>query len=242
MLVPARRRGVELLDDPSVDPALAARSLRDVVRSNALFGGRRAFVRALDALLPRLGHAGTLLDVGTGLGDVPDTARRLAHRRGLALTTIGVELRASLAAASRERIGLAVCADGMRLPFADRSIDVVTCSQVLHHFADDDAARLLRELARVARVGVVVSDLRRSWLAAGLFWLVSFPLGFHPITRHDGTLSVLRGFTVDELRRLAEQAGGTSPRVERWLGWRLTARWSPSDAAPTGVPMRPPTA
>ena len=234
MLVPRRRRGHELLDDPAVPADVAERSLRDVARSNVLFGGRHAVLRTLDALLPTLGPRATLLDVGTGLGDIPAAARRLAARKGVALTTIGVDLRASLAAASRARIGEAVCADALALPFADGAIDVVTCSQTLHHFTEDDGVRVLRELTRVARVGVVVGDLRRSWLAASLFWLVSWPLGFHRITRHDGVLSVLRGFTADELRALADRAGASAPSVRRSLGWRLAASWSPPGAAPRG--------
>jgi len=231
VFVPRRRRGHELLDDPDVPADVAERSLRDVARSNVLFGGRRAVLRALDTMLPHVGAHGTLLDVGTGLGDIPAAARRLAARRGVTLTTVGVDLRASLVAACRARIGEAVCADALALPFADATVDVVTCSQVLHHFADDDAVRVLRELTRVARVGVVVGDLRRSWLAASLFWLVSWPLGFHRVTRHDGTLSVLRGFTARELHALAARAGVTSPTVRHSLGWRLAANWSPPGAA-----------
>jgi SAM-dependent methyltransferase len=125
-----------------------------------------------------------------------------------------------------------VCADALVLPFADGGVDVVTCSQVLHHFAEADVVRLLRELTRVARVGVVIGDLRRSWLAAGLFWLASWPLGFHRVTRHDGTLSVLRGFTVDELAALARAAGAREPTVRRSAGWRLAASWAPPGASP----------
>lgn len=244
-LVPARRRGHEFLDDPTLDGALIVRSLRDVARANALFGGRRAVLRAVDEALPELADgAGTLLDVGTGLGDIPFHARRLAARRGVTLRTLGVELSPALARASRERVGDALVADGFRLPFADRSIDLVTCSQVAHHFAEPDAERLLRELDRVARVRVVVADLRRSWLAAGLFWCASWPLGFHPVSRHDGTLSVLRGFTAPELRALAGAAageGGRRARVARGLGWRITASWRPAGApGPADAPVGPP--
>jgi SAM-dependent methyltransferase len=227
---PRRRRGHELLDDPSVAAAVVERSLRDVARSNVLFGGRRAVLRVVRALLPSLGPRATLLDVGTGLGDIPAAARRLAARHGVALTTVGVDLRASLAAASRARIGEAVCADALALPFGDAAIDVVTCSQTLHHFTEDDGVRVLRELTRVARVAVVVGDLRRSRLAAALFWLASWPLGFHRITRHDGVLSVLRGFTRDELHALAVRAGARAPDVRRSLGWRLAAWWAPPGA------------
>jgi SAM-dependent methyltransferase len=232
MFTPKRRRGVELIDDPTMDAATITRSLGDVARSNLLFGGRRAVLRALARWLPSLGDAAVLLDVGTGIGDIPAAARPFAARRHVALTTIGVDLSPPLVAAARSRIGLAVCADAFALPFADASVDVVTCSQLLHHFVEADATRLLREMARVARVGVIVSDLRRSWLAAGLFWLVSFPLGFHPVTRHDGTLSVMRGFTARELRALLGAAGDGSSsdaagesHVRRSLGWRLTASW-----------------
>ena len=61
------------------------------------------------------------------------------------------------------------CADAMALPFPDGSIDIVTCSQVLHHFDGPEADRLLQECTRVARTAVVIGDLRRSWFAvAGL--------------------------------------------------------------------------
>ncbi|MGH7670841.1 MAG: methyltransferase domain-containing protein, partial [Gemmatimonadaceae bacterium] len=75
----------------------------------------------------------------------------------------------------------------------------------------------------VARRAVIVSDLRRSWTAMAGFWLLSFPLRFHAITRHDGALSVLRGFTVRELTTIVGEASGRAPRVERHLGFRLTA-------------------
>jgi SAM-dependent methyltransferase len=124
-------------------------------------------------------------------------------------------------------VGHAVLADGFALPFADGGVDVVTCSQLLHHFAEPDAERLLRELTRVARVRVIVGDLRRSWLAAGGFWLASWALRFHAVTRHDGVLSVLRGFTRDELTALARAAGADAPHVRHRLGWRVVASWAP---------------
>ncbi|MGZ8377687.1 MAG: methyltransferase domain-containing protein [Gemmatirosa sp.] len=242
MLTPSRRRGHEFLDDPALDPATAVRSLEDVARSNTLFGGRRAVLRAVDAALPACAAGdATLLDVGTGVGDIPFHARRLAERRGMRLTTIGLELSEPLARASRARVGHAVLGDGFALPFADASVDVVTCSQLLHHFPEADATRLLRELARVARVRVVVGDLRRSWLAAAGFWLASWPLAFHAMTRHDGVVSVLRGFTAAELDALARAAGAPAPEVRHRLGWRLVASWTPvaptADDARAGAPL-----
>src|SRR6202022_399992 len=115
------------------------------------------------------------------------------------------------------------CADARRLPFANASVDVVICSQVLHHFEDADLDTVLRELDRVARRAVIVSDLRRSWVAAGGFWLVTWLLGFHRVSRHDGAVSVLRGFTTRELADHVLRATGTAADVRRRIGFRVTA-------------------
>jgi ubiquinone/menaquinone biosynthesis C-methylase UbiE len=176
-------------------------------------------------------RAATLLDVGTGLADLPWRAREIARRRGLALRTIGVDDALTLLRSAQHRVNAAVCSDASRLPFADQSVDIVLCSQVLHHFDRDGALGVIAELDRVARYRVVISDLRRSWIAAAGFTIAAFALGFHPITRHDGRISVLRGFTEGELGGMVVTATGKQPAIRRRLGYRLTASWTPRAAA-----------
>lgn len=227
LLTPARRDDAEILDGRDVDPRIVQRSMGDVARANTLFGGASALLAELEPALLRLLSPATLLDIGTGLGDIPARASRRARTHGVELRTIGVDLAPELAAASARKVDAAVCADALRLPFADHSVDVVTCSQVLHHFPGSRGAELLREMNRVARVRVVVSDLRRSWTAAGGLWVASFPLRFHPISRHDGVVSVLRGFTPTELARLVRDAVGANARVNRRFAYRVTTSWAP---------------
>jgi len=193
------------------------------MRSNRWLGGLRAAMAEIREVVRHNGGT-TLLDVGTGLADIPSEVMREIPS---AVVTIGVDEAQSLLVAARHRMTHGVCADALALPFRDASIDIVMCSQVLHHFELNEAEHLVREMNRVARVAVIVSDLRRSWIAAAGFWLVSFPLRFHPVTRHDGVVSVLRGFTPTELRTMVRSVTGTTPVVHRRLGWRLTARWSP---------------
>jgi len=228
LLTPPRRHDAEYLDDPGVDPAIVRRSLRDVALANALFGGTRAVLAEIDSALATLGTSNaTLLDVGTGLGDIPAQARRLARSRGVVLRTFGVDGSEALAQAACCTELTCVRGDARALPFADRSVDIVLCSQVLHHFRGNCAVALLRELTRVARHRVIVGELRRSWMAAAGIWAASFPLRFHPVSRHDGVVSVLRGFTAAELRALVREAVGVAPEVRYRLGFRVTASWRP---------------
>jgi len=227
LLTPARRRGAEILDSADVDPAVVARSLADVARANALFGGTSSASHEIRNALAELPSRATLLDVGTGLGDIPCRARVVAKEKGIDLMTIGLDAASVLAAASRKSVSVSVRANALRLPFADNSVDIVMCSQVLHHFGDADALTLLREMNRVARRRVIVSDLRRSWVAAAGLWILSFPLRFHAVSRHDGVVSVMRGFTTTELADTVEKAVARRPGTRRRRGFRVTASWTP---------------
>ena len=228
MLTPRRQRSFEHLDDPATTPILRERSLRDIRRANTILGGAHAVLAEFLRVLPSLGRDASLLDVGTGLADIPMRAQQQALRRGVRLTTFGVDQAASLASACAAVLEGSTCGDARFLPFADHSVDVVICSQVLHHFEDDEIIVVLRELQRVARRAVIVSDLRRSWVAVAGFWLVTWLLGFHAVSRHDGAVSVLRGFTNRDLADHVHHATGRVANVRRHLGYRLTATWTPS--------------
>ena len=224
-LTPARRRGVEFLDDPATPAAIRDRAMADVARSNRLFGGTRAAATALRKLFADLPRQATMLDVGTGMADIPLRTRTDARDAGVSIATIGADISLDILRSARPSVDAAVCADATRLPLADASVDVVTCSQLLHHFEADDARAVIAELHRVSRAWVIISDLRRSSLAAGGFWLAATALRFHPVTRHDGVVSVLRGFTPDELENLVRDATGVEPTIRRGVFWRVTAVW-----------------
>lgn len=167
----------------------------------------------------------TLLDIGTGAGDIPAAARAWGADRGIAIHPFGLE-RLRPAAALARAIGLPMTLGCLSaLPFRPRSVDVVTISQVLHHCDRASAVALLRGATAIARRGVVVADLLRSTTAALLFGVAARALGFDHHTRVDGATSVARGFTADELLALGSEAGvGTSVVVRP--GWRVVAWWA----------------
>ena len=106
-------------------------------------------------------------------------------------------------------------ADGFSLPFEDGSFDIVLCSKTLHHFSEEDTVRLLKEIDRVAAIGYIIMDLRRSWVAWLLISMLTRIFSRNRLTRHDGPMSVLRSYTVAELDALADRAGLAGRRIVR---------------------------
>jgi SAM-dependent methyltransferase len=224
--------GIELLDDPGADPDSVALSLRNIARANRWFGGGAAVRYGLARLLRGVPRAGplTLLDLGTGAGDLPRQAARWARRRGYTLRPLGLELsRTAAAMAAAAGVPCAVAAAGAP-PMREKSVDLVLLSQVVHHFTPDSAVQLLRTSHRLARIGVVVADLRRGGLGRIAFWVGARALRFDPSTMADGLTSLRRGYTAGELRALLAEAG-VRARVARRPGYRLVATWRTEDAA-----------
>jgi len=212
----------ELLDGPLNEPATLDGNLRDLRRINRWLGGVALSAAAIDAIAAHRAEV-TLLDVGTGGADIPAGLILRASARQRRLHAVGIDSRPEvLAAALRVRpyeathnaIELHV-GDGRRLGYADRSFDVVHASLLLHHLDPPGAVDLLREMGRVARLGVVINDLDRTragWLGA---WLLGHTLTSNRYTRYDAPLSVRRAYRPHEAAAMLHAAGLRPVRVIR---------------------------
>ena len=217
--------------DRAVPPAARDASLADIDRLNAWFGGYALTLRAFDRLVFRApaSRRWLVVDVGGGRGDFARGLLEYFRRRGRRVRVIVVDRDPDLLAVARRAMPPDVSlvrAEATALPFREASVDVVTMSLTLHHMEPDAAATSLGEMSSAAREAIVVNDLWRSRLSLALVWLATRVLRCHPISRHDGPLSVRRAYSPDEIRGLAEKAGLRLPRIRRYpLIGRLLAVW-----------------
>jgi SAM-dependent methyltransferase len=164
------------------------------------------------------------LDVATGSADIPAAIVEWARRQGIQVEVTAIDKNpmavreAIVFTRSYPEISVAV-ADGFSLPFEDGSFDIVMCANTLHHYGEEDAVRLLKEIQRVAAIGYIVKDLRRSWVAWSLITVLTRIFTRNRLTRHDGPLSVLRSYTVTEQDALAGRAGFVGHRVVKEPFW-----------------------
>ena len=225
-----RRDAVELMDEPGVDPAELAANLRDIRRVNRLGGGTAAILAVLPGLLAAVPPdcEATVLDLGTGSGDIPVEIARWGRRHGRRMRIIASDVSDEILAAAapvvagEPTIELARL-DARAVPLPDRSVDIALCSMTLHHFAPPEAIAVLAEMNRLSRHGFVINDLTRTRRGYAGAWFSSRLATRNRLTRHDAPLSVLRSYTPDEVRDMLAQAGIQGAVIRRRPLFRMTA-------------------
>ena len=131
---------------------------------------------ATDVAALRLPAGAHVLDVGTGPGRLPvEIARRSPQIRVTGLDVSPRMIEAATAAIEPGQQVTAEVGDVAKLPYPDRSIDLVVSTLSQHHWPDRAAA--LAELARVLAPGgrIRIYDLRRALRTARVAAAVAFP-------------------------------------------------------------------
>lgn len=211
----------ELLDSDAATPAEVQQTLADLRRINRWFGGISTTQRMLEQVVARLGKRSsdhgelTMLDVGAGSGDVSLTAARQIRPPAQIRVTLMDRMPAHL---PRNGTGT-VAGDALALPFLDNSFDLVTCSLLIHHLEREQIVQFVNQALRVARVAVLLNDLRREPLHLALMY-AGYPI-FSRLTLHDGIASVRRAYTPQELTSILGNTDAAGVEMENRYLYRM---------------------
>jgi SAM-dependent methyltransferase len=200
----------ELMDRPDASPEELDAALSSLRGLNRYFGSYRIVSIFLKRWMKR-GDKLRVVDLATGSADIPRLVADYARKVGAEAEIVAVDFQEStLATARRLSMGYPeiTCTLADILTFEDREpFDIVICSLALHHFSDDDAVRLLQRSLALSRRCVLISDLRRGFLARVGVFLLTALIYRDRMTRSDGRTSAAAAFSRKELRELAIRAG-----------------------------------
>lgn len=206
--------------------------LREIRFINQRLGDRSALEKTLLAEISRLDlEHFSVLDVGAGTGELLGVIAKHARDENREVQLVGLDLNTlsvnEIAAESRVHTEIStVQGDAIDLPFADNAFDYAICSLFTHHLTDKQIPIVLTEMSRVARRGIVVIDLERSPKAWFLYQLFCLAYRISPLVRQDGSLSIRKGFTIEEFEQFARQAELANAKVSRSNPYRLVLQVS----------------
>ncbi|KAF0257908.1 methyltransferase domain-containing protein [Clavibacter michiganensis subsp. michiganensis] len=217
----------ELMDDPDCDPVALDRTYARFGIVNRVVAGWRGVYRSRIRPLLSAERERTLLDIGSGGGDVPLALARWARRDGLRLRVTGIDPdpRAAAFAGARPRdpdVAFLASSSG-DLVAAGRRFDLVTSNHVLHHLDDAAFDALLADSATLAP-RAIHGDIARGRLAYALYGPASRLVARGSFVHVDGLRSIRRSWTPVELA-LRVPAGW---RVEGAVPFRVLVVRDPS--------------
>jgi len=200
----------ELMDRPQPVSRELESDLDNLRQLNRFFGSHALIRRFLRHWI-KTGESKRVLDLATASGDIPRVIADHARRVGAVIQIDAIDQQESTLEVARQLSQdypeiTYHCADVLQ--FGGKSAyDIVLCSLALHHFNEEDAARLLQRCLELTTRFVLVSDLRRGFLATVGVSVLTTLFFRDQMTRYDARLSAQRAFSFGELRALGRKAG-----------------------------------
>lgn len=220
MSLAVRSQAEELMDADDLDAATYADVVGDLATVNTVTMARRP---TLDFLARAIAGRKSfrLLDVGFGDGDMLRRIANWAKAKGIEAELVGVDLNPRSEQAARAHGGDIRYVTGDYADLAYEPWDVIVSSLVAHHMSHDQLIAFLRFMEDHASAGWFVNDLHRHGFAHWGFPVLATIARWHPIVRHDGTLSIARSYRPDEWPPLLAEAGITEAKVRLVFPFRL---------------------
>ena len=201
---------LEMMDRPQpVSPELE-RDLQRLRQLNRWFGSYRLVLKIMRRWI-KPGSRLRVVDLATGSGDIARLLVDFARKIDAHIEVDAVDRQSATLQIARK---LSVRYPEISFHEADirewdgaQPYDIALCSLVLHHFSDDEAAKILERCRVLSKRFVLVSDLRRGFLLGAGVHVLTALIFREPMTRFDARLSARRSFSFSEMRRLAIRAG-----------------------------------
>jgi SAM-dependent methyltransferase len=199
-----------MMDRPQpVSPELE-RDLQRLRQLNRWFGSYRLVLKIMRRWI-KPGSRLRVVDLATGSGDIARLLVDFARKIDAHIEVDAVDRQSATLQIARK---LSVRYPEISFHEADirewdgaQPYDIALCSLVLHHFSDDEAAKILERCRVLSKRFVLVSDLRRGFLLGAGVHVLTALIFREPMTRFDARLSARRSFSFSEMRRLAIRAG-----------------------------------
>lgn len=218
----------ELMDDHEEGGDSLREAHRHLQRLNGIFGAAGPVRYAVRRLWDEAGRPRQLsvLDIGCGAGDVNRSLLRWAEQEGIYLRLTLADLTEEACAEAR-----ALYRDEPRVTVRQLDLfalqpgeaDIVTASQLLHHFDEEQVLEAVAAMMRGSRIGCAIGDIHRHPVAWAAVWLTTRFVSRNRYIRHDGPLSVAKGFRAADWRRVQGRLGDA---VKLKYSWRPLFRYA----------------
>lgn len=213
----------EMMDAPVISKKLLRQNLQELDFLNRRFGGHAVSLQGIKQLVRLKDKEYHIADLGCGSGDTLKYIARWARIKGYHLRLTGVDINKNAISFMEHHCRAYSEISGIKSDYRSfletaENVDIIHCSLFCHHLADAEITDMIRLMKSRVKVGFIINDIRRTWLAWIAVKIFTNVLNGSELARHDGPLSVLRGFTENELKTLLNN--------EHVLNYSISRKWA----------------
>lgn len=214
LILSQRSNSKELIDSNDVPANESIQNLKELDTYNRLTGSIWLTLKQLAKLQLKSGKHYNLVDLGCGGGEFMIQAAKWTIKNELDITIVGVDNNpvaieyVTKRSSHIKQIRVFNTDYKVYLNTSDQKIDIIHCALFTHHLEDQEIIALFK-IAKQLNSVLIINDLKRSILAYYGAIAITRLLNGTSLAKHDGPLSVLRGFKKKEIIILAEKAGVT---------------------------------
>lgn len=216
------------MDDLNCSGEVLHQTLRELDSINRFLGGNTVTLRGLDDLLKKTNLKGSVhvIDIGCGSGEMLKLVAQKIRITNPQSTFTGIDANANIMHYAQKHVAdfpeiSIIAEDILGDNFRVKKFDIALATLFLHHFSSSQLIDIFRNLKHQARIGIVINDLHRHWLAYYSIKLLTKFFSRSSMVKSDGPISVLRGFRKHELIEILQKS-----EIENYtLKWKWAFRW-----------------
>lgn len=192
----------EKMDDFSIRDKRIDIALNELKIINKYLGGISTTKSALKFFINSKNDKFKILDIGSGTSDNLIAAKK--HYPNLQILSIDKNLHTL---SISEKSLIKVNSDAFHLPVKKESCNIIHTALFLHHFTEEQIQKLLKEFLRIAKDGIIINDLQRSFFALLGIKILTIIFSKSEIIKWDAPISVKRGFNKSEIISFLRNTG-----------------------------------
>ena len=222
-----RSQEVEIMDDLQCRGEVVHQTLRELEFINTWLGGNAITLEGVRNLIK--GHEArtiTIADLGCGSGDILRLLAIWGRKNNISLKLTGIDANPHIIAFASNH-----CSAYPEISFESLDIfspdfqrlqfDIIVGTLFYHHFQSNILIEFFSRVKMQARIGWVINDLHRHWLAYHAIRLLTKYFSKSSMVKFDAPLSVRRAFTKRELLDILAKADVLNFRLK----WKWAFRW-----------------
>lgn len=193
----------EIMDNQNIDEKIKVDEFKELARLNRLFGINKLVLKYTKKFLSQ-NKINSIIDIGTGAGDLPLYFLNWSKKNNIDLDITAIDIDPISIKYAKENFGNGELVKFKQASVEDieESFDIAIISQVLHHIDQNDILEFLQNIYLKTNKAIIISDFIRSrtsyWFVKLLLWIFTK----NKISRHDGSLSILRSYSDHELKSI----------------------------------------